>query len=620
MSKKVFIVILIPALLLISGYITLQVFLRTGNENTEKDGQVTAQSISEQKGKQPQNSELGSPAGKDKPAVEEGKKEGQDAGADAVKAKDTLSRGNASPLDLRPLFIKKMQDLVKKSSNGLYNLSVGGLDVDILASTVALHKVSLRPDAQAVKRMKATGLLPESIINASFESLLIDGINLDDAINSKSMDYKLIKLVNPHIELEQLKKSKKKNDEDFSQRFLKEMDKLAIKQVEVDGGNIIVHDKTKGSTQKLQQVQIRMKDILLNDATRKDKDRFLFAKQAELDFRDFSMKSGDGLYDLKIGNVAVKATQKKVVLKNFTYSSTLSKEEFVKKHKTAKSMYDVTLPSVTINGIDWWPALNGEEVAAGEVELKGGEISVYFDRALPREKKYGKFPNQMLAKLPLRVDVEKVKIGDLDIAYEEKSIRSEQSATIYFDNVSADIMRINNSKKNNKPLTMNATALFMKEVPMKVAITLDMDNPEKGNFTAALQMDGFDTDVVNSFAKPLGLVKIERGEIKELKADIKGNEMGATGDVKVRYDKLRISMWKKKKGEEELKKKHLMTFVANLLAIKNNNPWWLDGQLRQKEPQFKRDPDDSFLALVWKTMFTGILKTVGAPPKAAKGK
>ena len=58
---------------------------------------------------------------------------------------------------------------------------------------------------------------------------------MDDALTQRTMDYKLVRLINPVFEIY---RSKKENasKEDFTQRFLKEMKKLSVKNLVVEGG------------------------------------------------------------------------------------------------------------------------------------------------------------------------------------------------------------------------------------------------------------------------------------------------------------------------------------------------------------------------------------------------
>jgi hypothetical protein len=582
MRRKLLLIILIPAVLLVAGYFALQFYLRTSNPKEEKKLEQAYGSTTSQPAKV-----------------------------------DSLGGKKVSALDLRPLFIERMQLLLKKSSNGLYNLSVGDLKLDVLASRISLHNVTVRPDAEELQALKKAGLLSNDIYSISFKDLIIEGVNLDDAVTSKTMDYKLVKLVAPTIEIDHLKaKEENKSKEDFSQRFLKEMEKLSIGKLVIEGGNIVVHDRQKGSTKKLSNVQVLMNDILLDENTRKDKDRFLFAKEATLDFHDFNTRTKDGLYNFKIGDVSVNATKKSITLKNLSFGSTMSKEAFVKHQKVAKEMYGLSLPTVTIREVDWWPAINGEEIKASSVETRGGKFSVYFDRALPPKNKMGNFPNQMLMKLPLKLNIDKLKFRDLDVTYEERNPLSQQSGIVYFANANMEMTNVHNGKSGG-PMVVTGTALLMHKVPVDATFRFDMKNAEAGDFSASIRSNKpFDGTLLNSITMPMGLMKVENGTLQKLEANIHGNELGASGDVTVLYQDMKLALLEKDKGKTALDKKDVTSFVANLFVLKKDNP--KDGKPpRIEQAQFKRDPEGGFMMLVWKTILVGILKTVGAPEKIA---
>jgi len=587
MSRKLLLLVLIPAALLIAGYFALQVYLRINIRKEEKKQVQTVAATDSQQGKP-----------------------------------DTLDGQKVSDLDLRPLFIERLQQVLRKSSNGLYNLTIGGMTVDVLASKISLRNVAVQPDAKVLAALQNAGGLPGDVYHLRFKSLEIEGVNLDDAVTSKTMDYKLVKLVNPVIEIDHGKaKEKPKSSEDFSQRFLKEMEKLSIEKLVIEGGNIVVHDKVQGSTKKLTNVKVAMNNILLNENTRQEKDRFLFAKEANLEFRDFNSRTKDGLYNFKIGTVAVDAAKRKVVLRNLSFGSTLSKEAFVKKQKVAKEMYGLSIPTISISGVDWWPALNGEELKATEVETTGGKFSIYFDRALPPTNKMGNFPNQILMKLPVKLDVDRMKVRNLDVAYEERNPLSRQSGTVYLDNATMELTNLRNTSGAG-PVVVNGTALLMHQVPITASFRFDMKNYKSGAFTASVKSNQpFDGTLLNSFTMPLGMMKLEKGELQKLQASIKGNEMGASGEVLVLYKDMKLSLLEKDKGKSALDKKDVTSFIANLFVLKKDNP--KEGKApRVEQAQFKRDPEGGFMMLVWKTILVGVLKTIGAPEKIAykKGK
>jgi hypothetical protein len=238
MNKKVFWIILIPALLIIGAYLFVRFTLQSSLNKESKNNVL--------------------PAG------------------------DTSSIRQSSALDLRPLFIKKLQQLVTKSSNGLYALSVSDMKLDVLNSTVSLENVSVIPDKVVLAALIEKAQAPNDVFTVSFKSFTIEGVNLDDAISSKTMDYKLVKLVQPVIEIHHAKrKPTVEKRGDFSDRFLKEMEKLSITKVMIESATVIhYNDDKKGKQTKLNDFALSMNNVLVDSTTRSDKDRFLFAKEA----------------------------------------------------------------------------------------------------------------------------------------------------------------------------------------------------------------------------------------------------------------------------------------------------------------------------------------------------
>lgn len=537
----------------------------------------------------------------------------------ATKEMDSLGGKKVSALDLRPLLIQRAQQIIGQSSNGLYTLSVQDLRTDVLASTVSLHGIRLEPDTAVLQKLRGEGKMPASVYAIAFDSLRVEGINLDDALTSKTMDYRLVKLFHPAITIHRYKKSSGNmttNGEDFSQRFLKEMQKLSVAKLVVEGGTVTVRN-SRGTLQRLNNVSVDMNNVLLDSITRTDKNRFLFAKEATLSFSDYKRPTPDGLYNLKIGRVTVKAPRDEVKLENFSFTSPYNRTEFVAKQKQSKELYNVSLPSVTLTGVDWWAALNDEAFIADALTASGGSLFIYLNRLLPPKNKMGNFPNQLLMKLPVDTRVRKAAINNLAFAYTEHNPLSQRSGTVELSDVDLTITNLHNrSGRGATPVVVKGTARLMKQVPVKAKFTFDMAKAKEGAFAADIRVDGFDGTLLNDFTVPLGLMKLERGTLRSAEADMKGNERGAGGRVFIPYKNLKLSLMEKDEGKKELDKKDVTSFVANLFVIKDDNPKG-DNPPRKATAQYTRNPQGGFFMLVWKTILVGALKTIGAPEKLA---
>ena len=576
MSKKLLIILIISGVILVGGYFFVRFYLQKA---IRRDEEITGQVV-------PRRNKLG------------GKK--------------------VSGADLRPLFIKRLQLLVKKSSGGLYDLSIGNMHVDVLASTASLENVSVHPNSRVLDSLKAVGKDPGNVFSISFKNLSIDGINLDDAITSKTMDYKFIKVIDPVIEIRHHKTDQQGTSQQFSQNFLREMTKLSVKNLVIDNGRIVVYNgDRKTQAKELHHVRLQMNDILIDSTTRESKDRFLFAKQARLSFRDFFVPTTGGLYNLKIDSVMIKAPEQSVSLTDLSLSSPYSREQFEAKQNFRKELYHLVFPSVTILNIDWWKLLNQEEVVADKIETNKGQLSIYLDRSLPPHSKFGNFPNQLLMKIPVDINIRSLKMSGLDFTYEEHNPVSKQSGKIYIDNINLSVQHISNiEQKQMQPVTAKGTALFMHKVSLTSDFNFSMNDYRSGKFSCSVKTGGFDGSLINSFAMPLGLLKIEDGTLQKAQASISGDQWKAHGNVLVLYKNLKLALLEKDPGKKKLDKKDVTTFIANNFVLKENNPASNDDP-REEKAEFKRIPDGGFFMLVWKTMMVGVLKTIGAPEKIA---
>src|SRR5215217_1288353 len=577
--RKTWWLILLPAVLLIGGYFYLRFTLRSSIQDTEKV-----------------------------------------AGKKAV-VPDTLNGKKVSAADLRPLFIKRVQQLVKKSSNGLYNLSISDLKLDVLASTLLLQDVALTPDEAALNSLRQLHLLPNDVFTIRFDSLRIEGITLDDAITTKTMNYSLIRLVRPVITIHHLKEPVKKDvaeKEDFAQRFLKEMESLGIKDVIVEDGRITLYnDIKKGAPVVLKKVAVALHKVQLDSTTRRDKTRFLFAESGTVSFRDYNKLTPDGLYRMKIGTVQIIAPQDNVTLTNFSFTSLYNRAQFSKRQKRSKELYNVSLPAITLWNVNWWALLNEEELAADVLKTTGGRISIYLDRSLPPRNRMGNFPSQLLMKLPMKIRIAKATMQNLKFSYAEYNPLSKGTGTIYLDDIQLQIANLSNERRAHpQPFTIAGTARFMHTVPVAAQFRFDMAAYKSGRFQAHIKTDGFAGSLLNSFTVPMGLIKLERGTLQSAEATLQGDERAASGTVLIRYNDLKLALLEKDADKKAPDKKDVTSLLANLVLLKKDNP-------KDKEPPrtetatFTRIPEGGFFMLIWKTILVGTLKTIGAPTKIA---
>jgi len=531
------------------------------------------------------------------------------------------SKDREASLDLRPLFIAKIQQLVKEGSGGLYSISIDSIDVDLLQSRVILRDVQLSHDSKVLTALDSTRQAPDDVFNASFDTLKIEGINLNDVVTGSKIDFKEVYITQPTIEVFHNKRpynnAKTVDSLTLYDRIMKDMKSIAIGKLIVQKGIFISHNKAGDKKVRFDDIAIEFTGILIDSSTEHSTDRFLFAKQASISLKNYEMKTKDDAYIARIGSLNVIAPQKKMTIRDISLRSRYSRQEFQKRLKHQKEQYDFSSPSITIQNIDWWAFMHEDLFIADELTMSDGRLNIYLDRTLPRPKsKMGNFPHQLIMKIPFKIDVARARIQSFNLTYEEYNPKSAETGSVRFDDIKLDISDVTNLPaqiKKKKQTVVTGSALF-KKVPVDAKFTFDLTNYKSGRFSSSFSTGEFEGNVVNDISQPLGLVKFEKGRVNKLDVSMQGNAHQANGKVLMLYNDFKISIYENEKGKEGLDRRKFLGFIVNTFVLKDDNPAKNDPP-RNPPAESKRNPQTGFFNLVWKTTLNGILKTVGANPE-----
>lgn len=547
-----------------------------------------------------------------------------------LKAKDfkpnTAKAKNA--IDLRPSIVAKLQQLVKDGSNGLYFLSIDSIEPDVLASKVDIANVSINIDTAAMQRLNSLHLLPDDIFKLRFKSLHIDGMGVNDLVNKDRIDINNITVVDPVIDVYHKLRNyneaerERKERQSLYEKLKGQMKYIAIGNIDIKHATFVNHDIQKDKVTKYKDVSILVNNLLIDSTTQHDNSRFLFAKHVTLNAKNYSVPTSDSLYFFKVENISVSGDQHTLNAKNVELTPRYTRSQFEKRLKYNKEMYHLTIPTLTMSGVNWWSIVNNERLIAREAVISGGSFSIFLDRSIPPSPaiKIANYPDQLLMSLPFPIAITKLNIRRFNLSYSEFSPKSKQNGTAYFDNINAQANYISNMPEEiskHRFLNFSGSSSFMHHVPMTASFNLDLKNYRTGEFTAAVHMNTLDSMTINPLAQSLGLFRIKRGLMQEATAHVQGNNYSAKGNIAIRYEDLHITPVKADKADSgKLKNKTFTSFFANKIFIKDKNPE--NGkELRQPEYTVDRDHHKNFFNMIWVTIFTGLLKTIGVPVKFA---
>jgi hypothetical protein len=213
------------------------------------------------------------------------------------------------------------------------------------------------------------------------------------------------------------------------------------------------------------------------------------------------------------------------------------------------------------------------------------------------------------------VSIERFDLQHFHIIFEEYNPDSKASGIAFFDIANSHfnfISNINAQIKKHPLTTFSGNGLFMHSIPFKTTFYFDFSKYKTGDFSADLHMDSLGPGTINPLAEPLGLFSVKSGLMQQGTVHIDGNNFGSKGNIIFNYVDLHIHPLKKANEKGQLKKKHLTSFIANAFIIKNENP--VDGKdIRHPSFSVPRDHHENFFSLIWNTILTGILETIGVP-------
>jgi hypothetical protein len=285
-------------------------------------------------------------------------------------------------------------------------------------------------------------------------------------------------------------------------------------------------------------------------------------------------------------------------------------------------MFNVRFSEIVCNNIDWWALANSEGFYSEETHIYNGFISDYFNRALPSgpHGRKDNFPQQLLMRASLKINIQKLHVHKLKVSYEEYSPQSMQTGTVYFDNMNATLNNVTNmpvSIKANKLSTFSGSGFFMHQIPLTASFQFDLSKARTGDFSADIHIEAIDKTIINPIAESLGLFTLKSGTMQQAIVHIQGDNVKAKVKMVMLYNNLHLMPLKNPDSTGNLKKKTLSAFFANTFLIKNANP--SPGKSpRNPEVIAQRDSGGTFFNFLWKAILTAILKTIGVPRKYAK--
>lgn len=507
-----------------------------------------------------------------------------------------------------------VKDTVANKTNNLYGMEVGKLDFDEVAGSLTVLNLQLTPDSNIYNQMAAVNNAPSVLAQINIPSLTVEGVQTPRALLNSEIVGRKVVINGPRIDLFMTGKGKDSlktvPDQEMYRQILGNLELIKIDTLSVVNATLVTRDwKTGDVRMQFDSVSINLFRIAVDSVHEKDTTRILFAEQVEVNCKRARWASKSKLYNYEVKDINVSSGEKKLSVNRVHIDPTLSEQKFVAQFKYANDRFDVDLQQIRVSNLNMY-ALSKGAIEADSLISGQSNIHIYRDLSYPHDKKsrVGTYPHQMVMKLPFDLNIKTATFANSFIEYKERNAKSEKSGKVQFYKVGIRVDNLTNQRSWLAQHNMRAhfTAQFLNKAPIKALINF---YPGNGKFTIDGEMGAMPANAVNILTEPMGLAKIDEGNLNGLKFNFTGNDYATDGTLTLLYDGLKISLLKKDTVDNKPDKMKLASMLANI-KVKNANPGKKD-EVRKATVHYDRDVSKSFFNLVWKSVFTGVKETVG---------
>lgn len=525
----------------------------------------------------------------------------------------------------KPLIRDEIKNLVHKSTQGLYRVEFSDIHTNLITGSATIKDVNIVPDTNVFKQLVKAEKAPNNLYYIRLKELAIRkfhpfALYFDKKvqINLLLFDKPNIVMVNQHFAFNDNRPPRpRKSPYDYISKLFKS---LEVAVVDFRGVNFKYVNKN-GPVKEVDSVanlNVKLKDWLIDSLSAQDTSRLYLLKDINVNVSNYSYATPDSMYHISVNELDFNASTGKAVIKQLGVKPRYSEGNFAKVAGYARDRFNILLNDVSLDGISLPAYLQKKELIADQMVIANGTVDVFNDNSYQKLQKdrTGSFPHELLQKLRAQLTIKKIKLSNIDIGYSEFDQKSRLKGKITFQNTSGALSNVTNStreKKKDSILKADLLTDVMGQGRLAIVFRFNLGS-SLGAFSYRGALVNMDGRKFNAIAKPLGMLQVNKGNIKKLAFDIRADQRIAKGKVDFLYNDLSVTILKKREGKDGLAKKALLSILANALVIYSDNPS-KDGKFTSAGINFKREPTASFFSYIWKTLFQGVKFSVGVTPQ-----
>lgn len=499
----------------------------------------------------------------------------------------------------------------------VYEISYRDINLDLWSASVVFHDLKIKPLQSFFDGSDSIRFRHPVVFDARIEKLAVNGLARNLSFNLKKIHFGTIRISGPHIVMiEHLTDAEKQTAKELQNA--QHADTSSSSDKKIKGVSIRRFILTAGSFSRMLRTQnletLAVADIDINIR----KIDLPFGKVAEtlaadafarteVHLREINYKLPKGFYEIVIQKVDISGTDSLITLSELQLIPQYDKKEFGKKMGYQTDRMELNVPTLEIRDFDLARFVATDTVHVRNIVIAEASLVAYRDKNVPFDhSRRPKLPQQMLAALPLPVDIEKVEVKNASILYQQLDPYADAPGEVPITRLYGTIYNVTNIRpviSRRGAMMWDVQAIFFGDGKMKVEITFPA-NLHCADFSFNASMGSMPAVGFNQMIVPTEGVKIEQGTINSLWLRADAGEESAAGPMVLNYANLKVAVLKDNPEKSE-DKSGLLSLLANIVINSSNqNP------ADTATMYFERDKERSIFNYLAKTVVSGLKATV----------
>lgn len=320
-------------------------------------------------------------------------------------------------------------------------------------------------------------------------------------------------------------------------------------------------------------------------------------------------------YTFNIRQVNMNFQQEELTLDTMKIIPEYDKLAFGRKHGFEIDRFEGTIPFLRASNFSF-SFIDTARVKATVADVQF-YLKVFRDKRLRFVTKKKLLPVLQLRELPFALQIDSLKVIKSFVQYEEFAEGTNDAGRIFFDNLYATLINVNNTASNGSfQLTAKSNLLGHGDLNLHAIFPL----ADKKRASVSGSIEDFSLPAINPMLVPSTRIKVESGNMKRLSFHFTFNETRSDGEIELNYEDLKLVTFKEdeKTDSDKLEKDGFKTFIMNTFVFRKNMGEDLPEEQRTGTIHYLRDDARSVFNFWVKSLLSGIKSAYNLDKMEAK--